>query len=357
MRLSSLVLVTLTLAAAAALTAPGRGGAAQRPPGKAKEQEVTFETSDGVELHGVFYRSPKGRGAACVLLLHDVGEDSGQDEYVELARKLQQAGQAVLTFDFRGHGKSTTVDERFWRVPINQHRVRGYRPAAPRKRVAFKDFTPDYYPTLANDVSAARAFLDEQNDLGECNTMNVVVVGFGEGATVGALWLAAECCRYQVTGKLKLRLEPDPEAESVRCAAWVDLSPTLARRRVPVVDWVREAGRDREVPTWLMYSKDDRAASELAAKCLSALKAKKADLPRTGATAVEDGEGGRGGLVPVYVKNVLKAEAKVGWEKQDYEGQTFAWSAAGRGGSQVMVAKLEGAKSLGMIPLEWFGVR
>jgi len=324
---------------------------AARGPGAEKPQGVTFETTDGVEIHGTFYPGPKGRAGATVLLLRDAGKHGGEEQWVELARGMHKQGYAVLAFDFRGHGESTAVDERFWAVPVNWQKAKGRGRTKASKQIASRDFSADYYPTLANDIAAARAFLDERNDRGECNSGNLIVVGAGEGANLGALWLATECCRHQLSGRLALRLHPTPEAEGVRGVVWMNLDSTIAGRRVPVVDWVEAAGRDHKIPTGLLYSRKNRAAADTAAKCSSALKSKKADGPLTDSRAVDGAAEERGDLVGEFVRAVFKARAMGEWEERDFEDRTFVWTAPRR---PRMVAKVEGAKTLALLPVEWF---
>ena len=104
-------------------------------------KQVDIVTVDKVELKGKFYAS-KGKDnkdAPCVLMLHAWGESSDNKEWNALARKLQDKGHAVLTFDFRGHGESTTVQagmpnlknpqlsvKGFWDETVNQQNVKGY---------------------------------------------------------------------------------------------------------------------------------------------------------------------------------------------------------------------------------------
>ena len=73
MRGHTLLLCTLILGGTFLPAPPGRSAEPPRAWGKEKAPAVTFETGDGVEIHGRFYRSPKGRKAASVLLLHDTG--------------------------------------------------------------------------------------------------------------------------------------------------------------------------------------------------------------------------------------------------------------------------------------------
>lgn len=62
--------------------------------------EVTFQTADGVNLHGLLYgKSTKG----VILAPMYPGEQAGWQPFAEV---LAGEGYCVLTFDFRGHGLS-----------------------------------------------------------------------------------------------------------------------------------------------------------------------------------------------------------------------------------------------------------
>ena len=71
---------------------------------------VKIVTADGVKLNANFYPSEK-KNAPTVLMLHPIGDgkSSKAPEWKSLADALQKGGYAVLTFDFRGHGDSTTI--------------------------------------------------------------------------------------------------------------------------------------------------------------------------------------------------------------------------------------------------------
>src|SRR5262249_52403785 len=145
------------------------------PAQPAEPEPVTFRTVDQVQLSGTFYPGEKN-GKATVLLVHALGEDSRDKAWESLAGLLHKRGHAVLSFDLRGHGKSTAVlpgkphanpllsETGFWDFPENQRGIRGFQPLQPRgKTIRFADFTKSYHPALVNDLAAAKAFLDERN--------------------------------------------------------------------------------------------------------------------------------------------------------------------------------------------------
>src|SRR5262249_57696836 len=108
---------------------------------------------------GYEYESEKKTDAPCVMLVHDITGNCQQKGWDSLARKLQEKGFAVLRFDLRGHGDSTSVGEGFWSVVANQRYVKGFKGYNKgSETIKYKDFNKQYYPYLVNDLIAAKAF-------------------------------------------------------------------------------------------------------------------------------------------------------------------------------------------------------
>lgn len=176
------------------------------------------------------------------------------DGWQELAKELHKAGYSVLTFDFRGHGDSTSVSQSFLRnnYPWNTTLVKVRRDIA---ALSSKDFKPGYQPHLVDDVAAAKTFL---NSKGQVNSANLIVLGAGEGATIGALWMASETKRrqgdVQTTMATLLPMLPVPrdffEPESRDMLAGILLSPVynLGGKQMPIGNWVKDitAKRSKE---------------------------------------------------------------------------------------------------------------
>ncbi len=235
------------LSAQTAKTGAGKKDAKKDGASKANSRGVSFRTSDGVELQGNFYPAPSSGGKdACVLMLHNfsarTGGDSREENWDRLAAELQKAGYAVLTFDFRGFGKSKSVDKAvFWdrlKNPQNQTIRNALKTPETIDRV---DFRSDYYPYLVNDIAAAKTYLDRKNDAREVNASNLIVIGAGEGATLGALWMASEEYRKKDRSFGMIGQPPDldqPESRDFVCAVWLSISPSLAGRAAPVRKWL-----------------------------------------------------------------------------------------------------------------------
>ena len=113
--------VPFSFALSVCLLAAGGLPSARGQADKQKSERVHFETVDQVELHGTFWPGNNRRKSPCVLLLHKLGGKGSHEEGWDLlAEELAKKGFAVLSFDFRGHNDSTTVDpEVFWTHPLN----------------------------------------------------------------------------------------------------------------------------------------------------------------------------------------------------------------------------------------------
>ncbi len=247
-----------------------------------------FPTADGVKLVGRFY-APMGKDRkAVVVLLHrftmkDGGNSKGNG-WQDLAQMLQKDGYAVLSFDFRGHGDSTEVMPAvFWNK--KQHVPgAGFLKKTAKKgdRISYTQFSPSYYPYLANDLAAARAYLEQRNDAKEVNCGNIILIGAGEGATVGSAWLYNESRRRKdKTGKLVrgdlLKGQPtgaEPEVRDVAAAVWLSLSPSLAGLTAGNERWLVEAGKYNKVPIGFINGNGalDNTSRTLSGKLLASIK-------------------------------------------------------------------------------------
>jgi pimeloyl-ACP methyl ester carboxylesterase len=313
-----------------------------RPPVPVRRAEsVTFGTVDGVELAGTFYPSDRGKKAACVLLLHRLGGSSEEAAWRPLAEELQRAGCAVLAFDFRGHGGSTAVADRFWDAPHNSKGL------ARRKDVlSFRDFKPEYAPVLGNDVAAAKAFLDQRNDRGECNSANLLLVGEEDAGSVALLWIMGELRRFRGTGPFPAakplpanpQLDDLPEGKQVACVVWLSLTPALGRTVAPVELWVQDVGKKNGVPMGFVFGAEHEASAAFARKCLADLTTDGARPPFTAELAVKDSKAAGHALleddeprqaVVNYVGNYLERNALRVWQRQE-TGTPSWWNVNGK---------------------------
>lgn len=245
-----------------------------------QSKKVSFTTCDEVELSGSFYRSAPANGKkekdAVVLLLHDFrhlkGGSSQEDGWHRLAGELQKEGYAVLSFDFRGFGNSKSVSAKFWTFGHNSRGIRGANKKNPPAAIDEKDFNAGYFLSLVNDIAAARTFLNVLNDASEVNASNILVVGAGQGATLGALWLASECRRQKdnQSDKLILGVPPqfhfldEPEGNDVAAGLWLTIYPSLEGKMVgnQVKAALVDAAKNSRIPSYFLYGKNDTKAND-----------------------------------------------------------------------------------------------
>ena len=163
-------------------------------------EEVSFESADGVNLTGYFHKSKAGSNAPSVIMLHPYGSNSDVVSWRDLAKTLSK-DYNVLRFDFRGHGKSTSVDiATFWNPRTlwsvyNLRYILGSARAANKDRIDYKEFRTNYYPMLMQDIAAARHLLDLKNDNGSANTSTIYCVGAGDAINLGTAFIATEWLR------------------------------------------------------------------------------------------------------------------------------------------------------------------
>ena len=316
--------------------------------GKAQEEskgeKIRFTTVDGVEIHGMFYTGSK-RNAATIMMLHKLDEDSRKKAWISLAETLNKEGCSVLTFDFRGHGQSGTIVEPalFWSQPRNMQSVKG---GGQKKEILeFKDMKTDYYPVLVNDIAAAKAFLDNRNDTGVCNTASLMVLGADTGAILGAIWLNAEWHRYAFTPPMPLmgifqpvNPRPTPEGKDTIAAIWLSPTSKLGSRTISMSNLLDKPGREYAVPMFFMYSVEDSAGKAIAKACEAKFKGakKKDDKYRFTVTALIPDSGkltGAGLLqkslkteefIVEYVQGVAEAKGNE-WGERDFRKNQYIW--------------------------------
>jgi lysophospholipase len=115
-----------------------------------------FASRDGTRLYCEWLAASHGRPRGLALILHGYAEHCGR--YHEVANTLADAGLSVLTFDFRGHGRSDGA--------------RGH---------------VDSYSQYVEDAEAALA---ELHSRANGDTLPVLLVCHSNGGLVGLRWLS-----------------------------------------------------------------------------------------------------------------------------------------------------------------------
>lgn len=381
MHRSSLVRRPLGLLLGLALLAsPPLGGAARAAD---KSTKVTFDTKDGVTLQGTFYPSPKGKDEPTVLLLHKVGGESHKDGWDGLADKLNEKGYSVLSFDLRGHGASTEVEgKKFWSYPWNDKYIKGDKrdPKTGKLKdsISQKDFLPGYLPYLVNDVAAAKLFLDDRNDAGECNSRALILIGAEDGATLGAMWMASDWSRFSATvtaNPINPRLPPritdvstDSEGKDQYCGIWLSMTPSVGKTSVHAAlkNWLVLAGRDKKVPMAFVYGGKDEKGETNAKEFLKIVKPTDkekdtlkftdvkmiADTNLTGSALLRGELKTSEWIVDKYLPLLREKNVPHKWSKIDLDRTGYVWVFNNR----PVVAKDEKSKVLECIPLGPLGI-
>lgn len=295
------------------------------------QQDVRFETADKVKLRGTLYPGG-GNKSPCAILLHKLGGSRDHEGWAALATELQRRGFTVLTFDFRGHGDSTAVDpDVFYTLPLNKRIFQHGKEV--KDRITYKDFVGHkknytYIPMLVNDIEAARNFLDQKNNAGECNSSSLVLVAAEEGAALGALWLTCQFKKaHYVPNPLGVGAIPDPrrtEGEDVGAAAWLSI-PSYLTKQYPVATWLASPVRDK-VPMLFVYGDKDEPAAKAAKYLSSATKtssrtteASKVDVKKGSKAAGADllkGAQGAAGDIGDFVAKAMEKRTTANWEKR-----------------------------------------
>lgn len=284
-RMLRITTLSFALAVLALVTSHGHAQGTGEP--------VKITTIDGVDLHGNFFAGARA-GAPTVIMLAPIGQTSEKESWMSLAKFLQK-GYTVLTFDYRGHGKSKTLsDEKtFWSIPFNAKHVKG-RPTD--VSIDQKNFSKAYQPALCNDISAVKAFLDRKNDQRQCNTASTVLIAAESGATLGALWLNSDWHRYKlVPNPMNPFLPPiphaTPEGKDVVACIWLSVKTELGGKTVTVSNMLEMPGRVGFTPMTFMYGDGDAkgksTATALEKYLRRGFKDKEPKLKFTGVTSVK----------------------------------------------------------------------
>lgn len=126
--------------------------------GQFKEpEEVTIQAKDRFTLSATWYQGRKGKEAAAIIMLHDLGRD--RSDFHDLARWYSELGHCVIVPDLRGHGKST-ID------PFGNE----YQPDRLSKAQLL---------AIQADIEACKKFLIQKNDDEVCNIEFLMVVADG----------------------------------------------------------------------------------------------------------------------------------------------------------------------------------
>lgn len=200
------ILFAFTFAAALPSTVCAQAPRNQTKP-PPEPRKVSLPTKDGVELSGFYFGSNKGKEAIPVLVIH---EWKGQKAlYAKLYLALRNAGCAVLTLDYRGHGGSREYTDRSGKT----------------QEFDLKTMNKRHVGAIVKyDLDAAKKFLEKENNEGKLNLNALVVIGVRDGAVLAAGWSQRDWS-FQPVGSRK-------QGQDVK--ALVLVSPKRLLKGVPI---------------------------------------------------------------------------------------------------------------------------
>ncbi|MEO2089992.1 MAG: hypothetical protein ABGY75_10910 [Gemmataceae bacterium] len=316
-------------------------------------EAVTLTTGDWANLSARYYTGDRGGRSPAVIILDDLGDDARPAACDAVARRLAKDGFTVLCFDFRGCGRSRSVEPDFWDDPNNRQLMKGSKADTLAETIRLAEFKPGYLPTLVNDVAAARSYLERRNDGMECNTNQIYLVGFGRGATLGQMWVAAEWARYRVSGSSGKRAAR-PEGKAVAGCVWVRPAHDLDRQVIPLPDLIKNLTAKRTAMVGLIHAAGDLAGEQFARQCVESSSTSSrgrwvasAVLPRSGAAM-----GDRDEVIEQavkYVTEIRKVQESPPWDDHDFVNRRYVWAVAGSAVS--IQAKDDGDENLQPIPI------
>ena len=131
-------------------------------------EKVSFQTRDGVLITGLF-RKPSSAGNRTCILLHGLG--STQEEWQSFSDRLAAAGYGVLSYDARGHGKSTSY--------------------ADGRKLSYTKFGPpgpgSQWGNMTDDLGEAINFLASKKGI---PVKKIVLIGASIGANICLIYAA-----------------------------------------------------------------------------------------------------------------------------------------------------------------------
>jgi pimeloyl-ACP methyl ester carboxylesterase len=242
-----------------------------------------IETADGVKLRGIFYKATGSKNGSCVILIHNPFTDPTKGDWDGLAKTLAKNGYHTIRFEFRGHGKSKDIiPEKFWREQYNAN-LPGANRRPPKDSIDEKDFRTksSYYPQLVYDLAAVRNHLDKLNDDGQVNTSSTYLIGDGDAATLGMMFLATEWHREQkkpmgflntqkfwISANQPIAAGGSPAGRDYGGAVWLSPSRMNGFSTTAMKNWVSQHGRGldgdmrKETPMLFVYGEKDSKGME-----------------------------------------------------------------------------------------------
>ena len=235
------IAASLTLLGAAARATPAPAGDA------AEAKRFDLETSDGVSLATWLYEpAADAEPLANVILVHDL---DGSHKTVEpLALALREAGCTVAAPDLRGHAASKAQDGRDSPLDSRQLRKCDLELIASGAGGRLREQS-----AVRGDLETVHAFLLSGAAAAGSARAPLVVIGCGAGATLAAVWTAADWAWPP--------LASGPQGQHVK--ALVLVSPAWVAKGLSLQPVLGAEPLKRGVPVLVLAGAGDRDAIRL----------------------------------------------------------------------------------------------
>ena len=155
---AAIVLAILT----APVAAQGPDVRKGKPAAENEPKVVRFETADKVRIEGEYWaaEAKEGQKAPAAILIHMYPAD--RTSWKPLIPDLHKAGFAILAYDIRGHGGSTSPEDK-------------------KLKEAYDKRDPKLFAEAWKDVEAAKKWLGEQPG---CDTDRIALIGASIGCSI-----------------------------------------------------------------------------------------------------------------------------------------------------------------------------
>lgn len=207
-----------------------------------------LETSDGMQIATWYYPAPEdAKPLATVILVHDLDGSASHKDLEPLAIVLQKAGCTVAVPDLRGHGASKEG---------SPHEKRDFRPLKKSELeliAAGAGGRLRAQSAVRGDIEAVYGFLLSRGDVGSTDRNPLAIVGCGGGATLAALWTAADWAWPPIAS--------GPQGQQVQ--ALVLVSPLWTVKGLTIQPALATEALKHAVPIMLLTGKNDRDAARL----------------------------------------------------------------------------------------------
>lgn len=193
---------------------------------KPVDDKTIQSPADGWPLRLTYYRSPEGKEAAVVVLLHMKGESRlAWTAPKGFAEQLNSRGFAVIAVDLRKHGQSKPgAEEDDPKKAAASEKDKG------KKSTGGSDLKPTDYPLMVRDMDAVKKFIFEEHQKGNLNMRKTAIVAPTMSAAIAIAFAAADWAKapYDDAANLASRT---PRGQDIQ--AMIFLSPETTLPQVP----------------------------------------------------------------------------------------------------------------------------